>query len=61
MTDITMCAGGSCPKKQDCYRHTANPSYLQTYFVNAPYDVQSHDCNYFINNRPREKDNETKD
>ena len=50
MPDITMCAGGVCPKKQDCYRYTANPSYLQMYFVNPPYDAKEQDCNYFIDN-----------
>ncbi len=59
MPDITMCAGGVCPKKQDCYRHTANPSQLQTYFVNPPYDVKEQACDYFIDNTGK-KNNENK-
>jgi hypothetical protein len=52
MPDISMCAGGNCPKKQDCYRYTAKPSqYMQTYFVHSPYDVKEQTCEMFWDNK----------
>jgi len=54
MPDITMCAGGDCPKKEDCYRYKAKPSYLQTYFVEIPYDTEKQQCDAFWDNKPRE-------
>jgi hypothetical protein len=51
MPDISMCAGGNCPKKQDCYRFIAKPSqYMQTYFVHPPYDVKEQTCEMFWDN-----------
>lgn len=38
MPDIAMCNGEGCPKKDECYRHTAKPSeFRQSYFVEAPF------------------------
>jgi hypothetical protein len=38
MPDITMCVGGSCPLKNDCYRFRALPSpHRQSFFMNVPY------------------------
>lgn len=38
MADITMCFGGGCPMKEQCYRYTAKPDkYRQSYFVGLPY------------------------
>ena len=34
--DITMCKGLNCPLKDNCYRHTAKPSELQSYFSGPP-------------------------
>lgn len=50
MPDISMCAGGNCPKKQDCYRHTAKASYLQSYFSEVPYDIEEQKCDSFWDN-----------
>jgi hypothetical protein len=36
MPDITMCFGTGCPKKKTCYRYTAKPSFLQSYFDEPP-------------------------
>lgn len=48
MPDISMCKGGDCPKKQDCYRFKAKPSqYMQTYFMHPPYDVKEQTCEMF--------------
>ena len=35
--DITMCNGGECPQKDECYRHRAVPSMLQSRFVEEPF------------------------
>lgn len=47
MPDITMCYGNSCPKKEECYRHTAtaNP-WRQSYFVIEPLE-EDNSCDYF--------------
>lgn len=31
MPDITMCTGGECPKRDECYRHRARPANRQSY------------------------------
>ena len=61
MPDISMCAGGNCPNKQDCYRHTAKPSqYMQSYFSEVPYDIEEKKCDYFWDNSEY-KDRKTND
>lgn len=48
MADISMCAGGHCPMKMECYRHRAPPNnYWQTYFSHIPLDKDGK-CDYFI-------------
>lgn len=44
--DITMCKGGVCPIRKNCYRFTAKPSERQSYFMEIPY--HSGECAYFI-------------
>lgn len=40
MADITMCKGGSCPLRLNCYRYTADFEPLgQSYFVEPPYKM----------------------
>lgn len=34
--DITMCKGGGCTLKEDCYRFKATPSEYQSYFATPP-------------------------
>jgi hypothetical protein len=52
MPDITMCVGGECPIKEDCYRFIAEPNpYWQSYFENVPYDFEKKDCNYYMEKR----------
>ena len=36
MPDISMCTGGKLPMCQHCYRRTAKPSYMQSYFGTPP-------------------------
>ena len=31
MPDISMCQSKSCPSREKCYRHEAEPDMLQTY------------------------------
>lgn len=38
MTDITMCPGHNCPKRDNCRRYTAEPSARQSYFFSTPWD-----------------------
>lgn len=49
MADITICDGGECPLKDNCYRFLAerNPLY-QSYFESIPYDKEKNICDEFI-------------
>lgn len=48
MPDITMCNGGDCVVKEECYRFKATPSqYQQSYFSSTPVDSLSQECDYF--------------
>jgi hypothetical protein len=54
MADITMCSGGGCPMKNNCYRHTATANeYRQSYFCEVP--VKEGECEYFSPNEVYEK------
>lgn len=46
MPDITMCNGGDCPRKKDCYRHVATPSRFQSYFAKPPFSAED-GCDYY--------------
>jgi hypothetical protein len=56
MPDITMCPGGSCPMKENCYRFKAQPSeFRQAWFTNPPWkegtdivDFYPKGCEYYI-------------
>jgi len=49
MADISMCKGGECPDKNECYRHRAMPSpRWQTYFTAVPYNKQEEVCDMFL-------------
>ena len=46
MPDITMCMGGDCLLKENCYRYKAKPDELwQSYFVEIPY--KNGECNHY--------------
>ena len=47
MPDITMCEGGACPLKDKCYRHVAEESRLQSFFVDPPYNEDTQKCEYY--------------
>lgn len=45
MSDITMCDGGRCPVKEQCYRYTAKPTpKWQSYFYEIPYNFEKKEC-----------------
>lgn len=48
MPDIWMCHGDGCPKKlrNTCYRYTAKPSDIQSYFMTPPYDEKEKSCKH---------------
>jgi hypothetical protein len=47
MSDITMCQDKDCPKKNNCYRFTAQPDeYLQSYFAASPRNEDG-TCKYY--------------
>jgi len=52
MADITMCDGNNCPRKNDCYRHTAkaNPRW-QSWFAKSPINLKTKQCKQFWNNQ----------
>ncbi|WP_394994051.1 hypothetical protein, partial [Emticicia sp.] len=48
--DITLCAGGDCPIKQFCNRHTAEILGRQDFFGSIPFDFFNKNCSFFIKN-----------
>jgi len=49
MPDITMCKGEGCPMRNNCYRYKAEPSMMQTYFLQTPKDGPPYNgvCKYY--------------
>lgn len=46
MPDITMCEGGECPHKEQCYRFTAKPNqFMQSYFMEPP--IKDGKCDHY--------------
>ena len=50
MVDITMCEGKGCELKYKCYRHTANKSMRQSFFMNEP-NTTPIECVYYWDNK----------
>ena len=48
MSIITMCSGEGCDLKDECYRHTANPSDWQSWFMEVP--IKDGKCDMFWDN-----------
>lgn len=46
MSDITMCDGTGCDLKSSCLRYKAEPSEMQSYFIEAP--IEDEQCDYYI-------------
>lgn len=59
MPDISMCKGGKCPKKDDCYRYTVQPSEVQSYFSMPPYCIilDEFNCDYYFPNNETKRKN----
>lgn len=48
MADISMCKGLECPLKESCYRYKAPVNeYMQSYFVEVPFDFEKNSCEHF--------------
>jgi Protein of unknown function (DUF2934) len=53
--DVSMCAGGDCPKKTHCLRFTAAVYGRQDFFGTPPYlSDPTRVCPYFMDDRPSE-------
>ena len=52
MLDITLCYGGECPFKYECYRFTAEYYGRQDFFGSAPYQKKGEEisCEHFQSN-----------
>jgi hypothetical protein len=59
MSDITMCSGLGCDLKHECYRHTANKPYLQSFFIIPP--IKDGDCDMFWSNKAEKSYDDLKD
>lgn len=60
--DITMCTGGDCPLKEQCYRFKAVPNkFRQSMFMTIPYDKEEEKCKYFWKNDEEQLDLENDD
>jgi hypothetical protein len=48
MPDIAMCSGEGCPRRTECYRHTAKVTEPrgQSYFLKPPGNEAG--CDYFM-------------
>jgi hypothetical protein len=56
MPDISMCKGVDCKIRDKCYRYLAVPSeYVQSYFVESPYDPKKKTCRYFWEVEPQDR------
>ena len=54
MPDISMCEGGLCPKKEQCYRYTAIPTGMQSFFLYPPFTTLKEGdeiCEYYWDNK----------
>jgi len=53
MPDIAMCLGCGCPKKTECYRHTAEPGGRQSwiaFYENKGEEIGKGNCTAFLAN-----------
>lgn len=65
MADITKCKGTNCPKKEHCYRFTANDTMVgnksyQSYFVEVPLNLDGSCDEFWGSPKYRDKKNEIK-
>jgi hypothetical protein len=53
--DITHCAGQSCRLQETCLRYTGYVYGKQDFFTSSPYNVATHHCDYYWDERPTEE------
>ena len=53
MVDLTMGKGEGCPLKETCYRVTATPDELQSWFMEVPYDHKDNKCDHYMDTQRR--------
>jgi len=53
MPDLAMCTGDGCPRRRECYRHRAVPSFHQPYHGTPPVKPDG-SCDEFLELRPRD-------
>lgn len=54
--DLALCSGKKCPMKSKCLRYRKTPGEKgQSYFLEAPYNLEKKSCNYFIEIGPDDK------
>lgn len=52
MSDITMCKGDMCAKKETCYRFTAPVNeFRQSFFVASPINMLTGECVEYWENK----------
>ncbi len=64
MSDITMCSGTNCPKKEECYRFTTYANeYRQSWFSEPPFKIvdDKFTCEMFWGDRNETIINQLKD
>lgn len=56
MADISKCSGKNCPLSTKCYRFTVKSNDLwQSYFTEPPYDKEKEKCEYFWEEKIKNK------
>ena len=53
---LTLCTGGDCVLRHSCLRHTKEITARENFFGSVPYDDQTQDCQYYLNEAPSEND-----
>jgi hypothetical protein len=59
MPDMSMCVGNNCPLKETCYRYKAEKGFMQSFFLEPPYDSEKEKCDFYWPSKQMEngKDN----
>jgi hypothetical protein len=57
--DYTMCPGGACPLRRDCYRYRAIILGRQDFFGTPPFDAPAARCDHYAPLRELDPSEET--
>ncbi|CAG1021698.1 hypothetical protein DOJK_01181 [Patescibacteria group bacterium] len=52
---LTLCAGGDCPLRHGCLRHTKEIFGKQDFFAYIPYNTELAQCDYYYDESPSEQ------